>query len=70
MRTNKGDIRITENEYNKAKEYQNDYILVVISNLSNTPKLSYIENPVKQLSLTPREIQSTQLIYYSDKLIW
>lgn len=70
LRTKKGSIRLTQNEYCKAKEYQNDYILVVVSNLSNTPKLSYIENPVKQLSLTPRELQSIQLNYYSDNLIW
>lgn len=70
LRSTKGSIRLTQNEYIKAKEYQNDYVLVVVSNLSNTPKLCYIENPVKQLALTPREQQSTQRNYYSDSLIW
>ena len=70
LRTKKGSVRLTQNEYCKAKEYQNDYVLVVISNLSNTPKLCYIENPIKQLSLTPREQQSTQINYYSDNLLW
>lgn len=70
LRTTKGSIRLTENEYSKAKEYQNDYILVVVSNLSNTPKMCYVENPIKRLSLTPREQQLTQLNYYSDNIIW
>ncbi len=70
LRTTKGSIRMTQNEYNKAVEYQNDYILIVISNLANIPKLSYIENPANQLSLVPQEQQTTQLNYYSDILMW
>lgn len=70
LRTTKGSVRLTQNEYNKAIEYKEDYILVVISNLTNTPKISYIENPIKQLSLTPREHQTSQVNYYSDTLIW
>ncbi|MBO5673418.1 MAG: DUF3883 domain-containing protein [Paludibacteraceae bacterium] len=63
-------MRLTQNEYNKAKEYKNDYILVVVSNLANTPKLSYIENPISKLELIPREQQTTQLNYYSENLMW
>lgn len=70
LRTTKGSIRLTQNEYFKAKEYQNDYVLVVISNLTNTPKLNYIENPTQQLSLTPHEQKFTQVNYYSDNLTW
>ena len=70
LRTNKGSIRLTQNEYCKAKEYLDDYILVVVSNLANTPKLSIWENPIKHLSLIPREQQSTQVNYYSDNIMW
>lgn len=70
IRTNKGSIRMTQNEYKKALEYSNDYILIVVSNLQNTPKLSYIENPSQTLELTPREINTTQINYYSDNLNW
>ncbi len=70
LRTDKGSIRMTQNEYKKAIEYNKDYILVVVSNLQNTPKLSYIENPTQSISLTPREMTSTQINYYSDNLIW
>lgn len=70
LRKSKGSIRMTQNEFKKAIEYSKDYILVVVSNLQNTPKLSYIMNPAQSLSLTPREISSTQTHYYSDNLIW
>lgn len=70
LRTSKGSIRLTQNEYQKASEYKSDFVLVVVSNLSNTPKLNYIENPVSRLSLFPREQTSTQINYYSDTIIW
>ena len=49
LRTTKGSIRLTQNEYNKASEYKNDYILVVVSNLTNTTKLNNIKNPIEKL---------------------
>ena len=70
LRETTGSIRMTQNEYNKALEYSKDYILVVVSNLLNTPKLTYIENPANELVLTPREQQSRQTSYYSERLSW
>ena len=70
LRTGRGSVRMTQNEYNKALEYNNDYILVVVSNLQNIPRINYIENPVQTLSLTPKEISTTQINYYSDNLNW
>lgn len=70
LRTERGSIRMTQNEYNKALEYKNSYILVVVSNLQNTPKLSYIENPSQVISLTPKETNSVQINYYSEILNW
>lgn len=70
LRTEKGSIRMTQNEYKKAVEYKNNYVLVVVSNLQNTPKLSYIENPSQVISLTPKETNSVQINYYSDILNW
>lgn len=70
LRETTGSIRMTQNEYNKALEYSKDYILVVVSNLLNTPKLTYIENPANELVLTPREQQSRQTNYYSERLSW
>lgn len=70
LRSNKGSIRMTQNEYKKALEYSKDYILIIVSNLQNTPKLNYIENPVQTLALTPKEMCTTQISYYSDNLNW
>ncbi len=70
LRESNGAIRMTQNEYNKALEYANDYVLVVVSNLLSTPKLTYVENPIKELVLTPREQQTNQINYYSKQLSW
>ena len=64
------DTYTTEAEYNKALEYKESYVLVVISNLINTPRISYIENPISQISFTPREQTSVQTNYYSEMMAW
>lgn len=70
VRENHGSIRMTQNEYNKAAEYKSEYILVIVSNLGNTPKLSLIENPVEKLALMSREQRSVQVNYYSEDIRW
>lgn len=70
VRENHGSIRMTQNEYKKAAEYKSDYILVIVSNLVSTPKLSLVENPVEQLALTSREQRSVQVNYFSEDIRW
>lgn len=70
LREKKGSVRMTQNEYQKAKEFSSAYILVVVSNLSSNPKFSVIENPANSLLLTPCEYKSVQRIYNSETLIW
>lgn len=70
IRERNGSIRMTQNEYQKAIEFTSNYILVVVSNLSNTPKLNYIKDPANSLLLTPREHKSLQVNYYSETLSW
>lgn len=70
IREKNGSIRMTQNEYQKAIEFTSNYVLVVVSNLSNIPKLSCIEDPANSLSLTIREHISSQINYYSETLIW
>ena len=70
VREKHGSIRMTQNEYNKAAEYKYDYILVIVSNLVSTPKLSLFENPIELLQLTPREQRAVQTNFYSEDLIW
>jgi hypothetical protein len=49
IRASKGRFRLTENEYKKAQEYQDNYIITVVSNLNNIPKFLVIDNPIKNL---------------------
>ncbi len=58
IREDKGKFRLTENEYQKAIEYKNDYIVALILNLNNVPKILTIENPVKNLTFKKKIIQS------------
>ena len=50
IREKKGKFRLTENEYKKALEYKNDYIITVILELNKIPKIITVENPIKNLS--------------------
>lgn len=70
IRDKKGAIRMTENEFLKAEEYKNDFFLVIVSNLSKTPKLNVIDNPIRNLKLSRKEINSKQINYHSEYLNW
>ena len=70
IRTDYGAIRFTENEFQKANEFTDKYFLVVVSNLSNTPKMSVIANPISELKFTSKEIISTQNNYHTKSLKW
>ncbi|HXH19824.1 MAG TPA: DUF3883 domain-containing protein [Chitinophagales bacterium] len=65
-----GSIRLTKNEYDKAAEYNDFFVLVVVSNLSDVPKMKPIINPIKNLKLTPKSIHSKQIAYHSQSLTW
>ncbi|GHT80925.1 hypothetical protein FACS189467_4110 [Bacteroidia bacterium] len=70
IREKSGSIRLTQNEYTKAQEFNSDYFLVVVSNLSYTPKLNLVENPLQTLSFTCKEIKSVQSNYHSEFINW
>lgn len=70
IKDKKGSIRMTKNEFKKAQEYKNNYILIVISNLSHVPKMNILENPLQELRLTRKELVSTQINYHSEYLKW
>lgn len=70
VREKSGTIRMTQNEYNKATEYKNDFILVIISHLSTSPKLNWYVNPLSKLTFFPKLSQTTQSNYYSELLTW
>lgn len=70
VRTKKGAFRLTENEYFKAKEYKNEYGIVVVSNLEEIPKMTVIFNPIQNLEFTEHTIESKQLNFHSKSLAW
>ena len=70
VREASGSIRFTENEFEKAKEYAQDYGLVIVSNLSNVPKMTLIFDPIQNLSLTKKVVSFTQTTYHSEFISW
>lgn len=70
LRSNYGAIRLTKNEYIKAKEYKNDYGLVIVSNLDDIPRFVTIFDPANELSLTKYIVNREQITYHSKALNW
>ncbi len=64
IREKKGKLRLTEKEYQKAKEYKDDYILTVVSSLNYSPVLKTIKNPIKNLVFEEKEIFPKARIEY------
>ena len=70
VRAKRGAFRLTENEYFKAKEYKNEYGIIVVSNLDDLPKMTVIFDPINKLELTERIIETQQLNFHSKSLEW
>ncbi|HHH19802.1 MAG TPA: DUF3883 domain-containing protein [Campylobacterales bacterium] len=70
VRKQKGAVRLTNNEYIKANEYKDNYILSIVSNLNETPKMTLIPNPIKHLELDRSIIKSEQVIFVSQNIEW
>jgi len=59
IREPKGKFRLTEKEYKKAQEYEEDYIISIITNLNEIPKICTIINPIKHLSFNEKIVKSS-----------
>jgi len=70
VRGSTGGIRLTENEFLKAKEFKTDYCLAVVSRLEATPWISVFFNPLESLTLSRKSIASEQVYYASPHLRW
>ncbi len=64
IREKKGRFRLTENEYKKAIEYTDDYIISLVLNLNDTPTFLTIENPIKNLKFVEKIIKSKETKEY------
>lgn len=64
IREQKGRFRMTENEYNKALEYKDDYFITLVLNLNDLPTFLTIQNPANQLKFKKEERVSKPIIEY------
>jgi hypothetical protein len=64
IRAQKGKFRMTENEYNKALEYGDNYIITLVLNMNDIPVFLSIENPIKNLSFRKEDRISKPYIEY------
>lgn len=67
IRGNKGKFRLTENEFNKALEYNEKFVITVVLNLNEIPTFFSIENPIKNLSFVERVNTSKEYKEYHLK---
>lgn len=70
LRADKGSIRLTINEFNKAKEYQDYYALIVISNLQEIPKVTTVFNPVGKIDFEKNIISQKQIFFNTKHIQW
>jgi len=65
-----GGVRMTENEYNKAEEFNAEYALVVVSELDSVPRLNAVFDPAKELQFEKSESKVVQVSYNCQSRNW
>jgi hypothetical protein len=70
VRNKKGSIRLTYNEYIKANEYKDKYVLSIISNLNEIPKITLIPDPLEKLELNENIIKQEQTTFNTKTIEW
>jgi len=70
VRTNKGGIRLTNNEFDKAKELNVNYALVVVFNLNEIPKMNVVFDPIRNIEFNQKVTNSIQYNYHSNSISW
>jgi len=70
VRGKSGGIRLTENEFEKAKEFTTDYCVVVVSQLETSPHISLFFDPLKLIPFRRQTVASEQLCYVSSSRTW
>ena len=64
IRKTRGKFRFTENEFKKALEYKDNYVVTLVLNLSDIPRFLAIENPIKNLTFVEKKIKSSETTEY------
>lgn len=57
IRQERGRLRLTQREFEQADYYGNRYVLSVVTNLEESPKLWLVQNPLKVLTLIEKTHQ-------------
>jgi hypothetical protein len=70
VRGRTGAIRLTEKEFLKAREFKDDYCIVVVSQLEAAPLISLFFNPLELLPLKKHRIKTEQIFYSSPVRRW
>lgn len=70
VRTNYGNIRLTQNEFSKAQEFNTDYALVIVYNLNDLPKMNSVFDPLNCISFAKCISQIEQCNYNSKSILW
>jgi len=64
IRAKKGKFRLTFNEYQKAQEYKDNYVIAVILNLSELPIIKVIQNPLAKLDFQEKIVTTKEIKEY------
>ena len=70
VRQSSGGIRLTLKEYNMAIEYKEKYVLCIISNLNDVPKITTLPNPINQLNFSKQIIKNEQINFITQNISW
>ena len=70
IRTEKGYIRMTKNEFEQASTFKNDYVLIIVCNLDEIPRMIPIFNPINHIRFERKNITSKQIYYHSKTNVW
>ena len=65
IRKSKGRVCLTAKEFEKAKEFQSDFILSLVTNLDDIPKLVLIDNPLNHFEFQKSIIKNEVIEYRS-----
>lgn len=65
-----GNIRLTENEFEKAREYKDCFALSIVSSLHDQPKISIVFDPLSCIELERKSAACAQVTYHSKTIKW
>lgn len=68
IRNQTGEFRLTENEFKKAEEYQDCYVVTLVANMNDVPQFIMIENPTENLKFKREILPSKEQIQYRFKI--